>query len=297
MPISAAVAAGLAGAVAPGVLSAASDLWANHQARKFSREMYQRTRDDNIRFWEMQNRYNAPIAQMQRFEEAGLNPNLIYGQGSAGNAGSIPTPEVQPVNFKSTRFDKIDAMGLALGEADLKIKQAQANNLNEQTGVIVQDRQLRALQAERAGFDLAFQKDVRDFQFDAHREKVRQTKAVTDISLNRDAREAALNSSNLQEALERMLSMREQRKNTVLDRSKTYSDIRRNDAETARARQHVELMAKDGTLRDIEIQLRKEGINPNDPAWQRWLVKLLQEAYSVGSDPYPIEGYRPGSKF
>lgn len=43
--------------------------------------------------WNMQNAYNSPAAQMQRFREAGLNPNLIYGQTNlAGSVGSIPGP-------------------------------------------------------------------------------------------------------------------------------------------------------------------------------------------------------------
>ena len=36
--------------------------------------------------------------QMQRLKEAGLNPNLMYGQGTTGNASSpqrAPVPEVQ----------------------------------------------------------------------------------------------------------------------------------------------------------------------------------------------------------
>lgn len=34
------------------------------------------------------NQYNSPQAQMQRFIDAGLNPHLIYGQGSSGNQSS-----------------------------------------------------------------------------------------------------------------------------------------------------------------------------------------------------------------
>lgn len=37
----------------------------------------------NIDMWKMNNEYNTPQAQMQRFQDAGLNPNLIYGMGSA----------------------------------------------------------------------------------------------------------------------------------------------------------------------------------------------------------------------
>lgn len=63
----------------------------------------------NIDLWNMQNEYNTPAAQMQRYQQAGLNPNLIYGSGSgsSGNAASVSTvaparmerASVQPVNY------------------------------------------------------------------------------------------------------------------------------------------------------------------------------------------------------
>jgi len=42
----------------------------------------------NKEFLDYQNAYNTPAAQMQRFKDAGLNPALIYGQGSSGNQSS-----------------------------------------------------------------------------------------------------------------------------------------------------------------------------------------------------------------
>lgn len=50
------------------------------------------------------NAYNTPAAQMQRFKDAGLNPNLVYTQGTAGNQGSpaeFITPEVDPIRIYS----------------------------------------------------------------------------------------------------------------------------------------------------------------------------------------------------
>ena len=46
----------------------------------------------NTKMWNLQNEYNTPANQMKRYREAGLNPNLIYGNGSssAGNATSAP---------------------------------------------------------------------------------------------------------------------------------------------------------------------------------------------------------------
>lgn len=41
----------------------------------------------NWQHWNAQNEYNSPAAQMQRFRDAGLNPNLIYGQSNL--AGSV----------------------------------------------------------------------------------------------------------------------------------------------------------------------------------------------------------------
>lgn len=51
---------------------------------------YERDRNDANRDWDRQNAYNSPKAQMERFKEAGLNPNLMYGQGTPGNASASP---------------------------------------------------------------------------------------------------------------------------------------------------------------------------------------------------------------
>lgn len=34
----------------------------------------------NLQLWNLTNEYNSPAAQMKRYQDAGLNPNLIYGQ-------------------------------------------------------------------------------------------------------------------------------------------------------------------------------------------------------------------------
>ena len=46
---------------------------------------------------------------MQRFRQAGLNPNLIYGKGSAsaGNADAIKTPDVKQGQFINPDFNSL----------------------------------------------------------------------------------------------------------------------------------------------------------------------------------------------
>lgn len=64
------------------------------QRRQFKRQLQlqQNEFDFNRQMWNEQNAYNTPSAQMARLQEAGLNPRLIYGNGSTatGQASSAP---------------------------------------------------------------------------------------------------------------------------------------------------------------------------------------------------------------
>lgn len=63
---------------------------------------YQRS----IEEWNRQNLYNSPEQQMLRYSEAGLNPNLIYGQGNSGNASSPPSyqPARQQYDYQAPNY-------------------------------------------------------------------------------------------------------------------------------------------------------------------------------------------------
>ena len=75
MPIPAALAPAVVsagGSLVSSLANAAFTSGANKKSRQFAREMYGRQKDDNIAFWNMQNAYNDPAAQMQRLKNAGL---------------------------------------------------------------------------------------------------------------------------------------------------------------------------------------------------------------------------------
>ena len=55
-----------------------------------NREMAEYQYSKELEMWNRMNDYNSPESQMQRFAAAGLNPNLIYGQGNSGNASTMP---------------------------------------------------------------------------------------------------------------------------------------------------------------------------------------------------------------
>ena len=59
MPIPAAAIPALTSA-GGGLLQGASNLFSNYQSQQFQKQMYGRQYNDNIKFWQMQNEYNAP---------------------------------------------------------------------------------------------------------------------------------------------------------------------------------------------------------------------------------------------
>lgn len=58
---------------------------------------YQYNKD--VEFWNKQNAYNSPVEQMKRFKEAGLNPNLIFSQGTPGNATTLAKYQAPTQSF------------------------------------------------------------------------------------------------------------------------------------------------------------------------------------------------------
>lgn len=57
--------------------------------------------------WQMQANWNTPANQVKRLRDAGLNPNLIYGNGSANTGNMSHAPELVPPAAKQWNFDGV----------------------------------------------------------------------------------------------------------------------------------------------------------------------------------------------
>lgn len=237
----------------PSILSAATGVMDNisnfHQQQQ-NIGMYKLQHRDNLAFWRMQNEYNSPVAQMQRLRDAGLNPNLVYGRGAGavGEAAPPKPPErMNPVEPpKNSLFDYFD----------MQMKQAQTDNLRVQNTVLLEDALLRKAQtmdtlasAQRKHFDLGIESALEQTTLEFRRELLRQKSAEIDVLLRRDEREAAMNSSSLREAAQRILNMRDQRMGTQLE----------------------------NRIKELDIELyKKYKIRPGDPYWLRLLAEAIE---------------------
>lgn len=84
---------------------------------------------DNAKFWAD---YNTPVNQMKRLREAGLNPNLVYGNGADSQyAGAPSAPSVGSIS--SPRI--MDAMNFDLAKQEVENKKKQGENLDANTNV------------------------------------------------------------------------------------------------------------------------------------------------------------------
>ena len=109
--------------------------------------LYKRQRADNrqdaatayqrsIDMWNMNNAYNDPSAQMERLKQAGLNPNLVYGGGATTTASAPSAPQASSATPQ--RFQGVDALPALSMYMDVKMKQAQADLIEEQKNNVIQ---------------------------------------------------------------------------------------------------------------------------------------------------------------
>lgn len=104
-------------------------------------------RRHQLDMWKRNNAYNHPSEQMARLRKAGLNPNLMYGQGTVGNSPSPPksTP---------TRPTEFNALGALMQTQQTKMMEVQTDNLRAQNDLLQNDKLIKVMEAMLKGNEL-----------------------------------------------------------------------------------------------------------------------------------------------
>lgn len=125
-----------AGSIGSGLLTLIGNKRRSERALKQNKELMQYQYDQNLEQWKAENEYNSPAAQMQRLKEAGLNPNLVYGDGNAiqRSAGSpnMGAPTVKPDQAPNLMLPDVIGtyMSLKRSQDESRMLQAQIENMN-----------------------------------------------------------------------------------------------------------------------------------------------------------------------
>lgn len=174
----------LVGGIVQGITDARTSRENTDKTISANKELAQYAYSKDLEMWNRQNQYNTPEAQRARLDQAGLNPNLVYGTGTvAGNtSGQIPKYQAPTVDYKyKSPIGDIPSM---LGQTmALKMQQAQIENINANTANKNVDTAYLA-QTMPSRSNLAYQKDqsartAYDLQVTASPEQIRQIRELT----------------------------------------------------------------------------------------------------------------------
>lgn len=150
---------------------------ANMEIAKYQAQWQQQENEKayqrSLNMWNLQNEYNSPTQQMARIRAAGLNPNLVYGNGVTGNsAGS--TPQYEPAKFNAPTMQAYRGWNLGISDAisqflAYRTVKAQVDNMEAQNSLIRQQTATEATRqaniaasTSRSEFDLNMAKELKD---------------------------------------------------------------------------------------------------------------------------------------
>lgn len=112
---------------AAGILGNLASIPSQIIQNKQQAKLQQKSFEQNRQMWELSNQYNSPEMQMQRLKAAGLNPNLVYGNGSVVGNTSTQTPKHQAPQIGRIPLETISPLDQLGKFLDLRTKSAQAN--------------------------------------------------------------------------------------------------------------------------------------------------------------------------
>lgn len=238
----------------------------NEKNRQSAERINQANIDWQKEYYDKTNAYNTPQMQMQRFKEAGLNPHLIYGQGTPGNT-TMPTPPQQgyaesKAYLPESNFTPIAETAMAAAQAYVGMKKQQAEIDNTEAATQVQ---------------LA-QKDNVDSQTVANYSSTAKTNQETQQASQAWGTKLATFEAGLKNLNTQTASIEQQIKSsqagerlTEAQIGKVASDIKQTTEQIKLLKMQGNTQALDQELKQLDINLRKQGINPQDPTWLRIL--------------------------
>lgn len=217
----------------------------------FNREASETEYNRNLEQWNRENEYNTPAAQMQRYIDAGLNPNLIYGSGTSA-ATAANSPQYTAARYDSPKAERstdrpanvsIDPyQAVSIGN-QLAIQRAQANNIEAQTDYT--NAQANHLSLENSILSSRQYGGYFDLQTERLRHDVENLKSQTKFT---DARA-------------RLLPHQEEVLKQSLSNLRTQNDLDR-----------------------LRLELSKIGVSDRDNIWQRIAARIFLNYKSDASD-------------
>nr|CAI9749792.1 pilot protein for DNA ejection [Microvirus sp.] len=200
------------------------------------------SQDFQKQMWLMQNEYNSPVNQRKRFEEAGLNPNLMMNGSAASVASSVPSTQ---------QSDSGNVMAQGISQATSNAAQLIAQQMD-----IGAQAQLRAAAAKQASAEAAKAEEEKTAVEQENQWRLNQLMAKT---------------SNLHLQNEFQRYQNDFLKHSLEDR--VDSVYWENEERKA----NIEVQAKNALLLDVQYAMRLIDLSYLDAEHQAQLANIIQD--------------------
>lgn len=238
----------------------------------YVRQQKQRYED---RQWAIEDRdfmnyYNSPEQQIQRFRDAGLNPNLIYGKFEAGQSamprGTTGDPSERKSYKRTTSVpDNIVQQYAALQNLEMLELQKESMQIRNENDTINKDRNYNFYRAEQ---QVPFGETLGDFYTNDYYQSHVRGKT---FSYNEQMAKSAANTTKY-EMQDKKLQTEQQYKELLVELAKKNNQV---------AEAKLKMLANETILKQIEIEREKRGISKNSPAMLKFMDEWLNKELGI----------------
>lgn len=140
----------------------------NEQQFAYQKAMQDYAYQKNLRQWERENAYNDPSEQMKRLANAGLNPNLVYGNGATTLSARSPQYKAPDVHLEAPKamplqvdFDIMQTIKDIQGSKNMKLQNDAmqediiSKKIDNAIKIATQDTEIQKRVEELTGIQLA----------------------------------------------------------------------------------------------------------------------------------------------
>jgi hypothetical protein len=234
--------------------------------------------------------YNDPKQQMNRYRQAGLNPNLIYGKGADSTTMMARGVTSSSVNRPAPQNTYNPGQGI---QTYLAVKQTQAmtDNVYQQIALAKAEEQLKQLSASNMAIKNAYDQNsleqarkLNDSVILKANLENQYTQLKMDLDTFKNTREEVAQTKNLEMTTQQIITEQLKQKNLQLQNAtlplqKKYLQEQIDMLQTQEAN-----AKKEGLIKDFEIKMNKAGISKDSP----WYTKFLNHTLS-GGNPLTLE--------
>lgn len=230
-----------------------------NQANKRESELaYQR----QLAMWNRTNEYNSPTNQMKRLQEAGLNPNLVYGNGAVANV-SGPGPRYEPPQIRpivpdlggsAATAQNVALMGLQMKQAQANIEQVEAQTQYTKMRTLSEgfNQGLTTIKTKTGESNLAQMEKLQPYQYEIQKSKNWQEQAKTEV------------------LIQQLKNMSAQEQQTLLNNEYRNNQISQQQIDK-------EIKQADLLMKNNSNELKALGVGENDNILARILVRIMSQ--------------------